>query len=325
MYSISKIQGLFGLAFVFLLVSCAPPPPTRSAQTFVPDAELSAVKIAREGLALFSRSRYVDAELKFRQVMRLNPNAHNVKFNLAVTLERMGVYEEAAAIYGELLKKEPKSLQYLLALGHLQFSARAFKDARATYEKALAVAFEAGDIATCISIAESISALEFLRGNEEAAFCYSKLVLTLRSETSQVLRHAKLLVAFGRYAEARNFVTNYLEERAVAGDSALLHILALSSFGLGEYERAAEYERSALDAVSFDRKYEAEIHLVLALSEEMLARAGKLQKRDERLENYLKDAISQAQGIPPAGQAVYWPFAMLDVYYALGQDSRWLN
>src|SRR5262245_5041245 len=111
------------VSIVTAAAGCALPPDCTHQQSFVPQAQLVGVDLAREGLGLLSARRYADAEERFLQPLYLYPNADNLRVNLAAAYEGSQLYPEAIKILSALVKKNPQNIDYNAGLGRVLFSA----------------------------------------------------------------------------------------------------------------------------------------------------------------------------------------------------------
>ena len=291
--------------------ACALPPPARENQNFIPDEELLTVSLVQEGLFYFSRSRYFDAEVRFRQALEIFPGAENMSSNLAVVLEYQGQFDESEAIYRELLPRRPDDTRILAGLARLYNRSRRFKEAADYYQRALNVAIELEDWERAAQFARSLAALKFKIGDEGAALCYSHEALQLRRSEDEVARHTRLLVAAGYYGKARAELAGYTEDRTAGVSGTLLHSAALAYYGLGDLEGAARLEGLALDKGSA-LGLESEMRLVrfaAAGFKEVLADNRELEDDKPSPAEAAEDPVEAffAGGAYLRGVMLYWP------------------
>jgi Tfp pilus assembly protein PilF len=229
-----------------LLGGCALPRPD-SQQRFVPNRELLAVSLARQGLGEIGRSRFIEAELLLRQALYLFPDARNVKLNLALAISQLGQTEEARAIYEDFLKSAPASLDVHLALASLYHSSGDFAATEDFLLRALTLATAHGISDKAIVVKQSLASLYFETGREEEALCLSDEALAGQSDADRVFSHLRLLVALGLYERADREVATY---KAVFGDAPQgrhLFEQALAVYALGREHAAATLLASAAE------------------------------------------------------------------------------
>ena len=104
-----KLVVLF--IYILSLYGCALPASSPIPEDFISPQELALDKLHRTGLTEASKGRYVDAEFAFRKVLHQLPENDAVKLNLAVSLERQGVFREAEQLFLSLLAKNVKNLR----------------------------------------------------------------------------------------------------------------------------------------------------------------------------------------------------------------------
>lgn len=88
------------------------------------------------GLALSDLGRLPEAEVSFRNVIRLRPQAAMGYSNLAALFEGMGRSEEAVAFFREALTREPANSEFLLRIGANLAALARYSEAAPYLEKA---------------------------------------------------------------------------------------------------------------------------------------------------------------------------------------------
>jgi tetratricopeptide (TPR) repeat protein len=72
-----------------------------------PQAEIDAVKAYNDGIDLYKAGKIEDANFKYREAIRLNPNFAEAHYNLGVALGKKGRTDEAAKKYREAIRSRP--------------------------------------------------------------------------------------------------------------------------------------------------------------------------------------------------------------------------
>lgn len=302
------------LGMILWFAACALPPEGRENQTFIPDDELLTVSLVREGQFYFGRSRYFDAEVRFRQALRIYPGADNVRVSLAVALEYQGQYREAESIYSDLLKQNPDDTQILAGLARLCSVSGRFEEAKQYYQKAFAVAFEAEEWERAAQFARSLSALSFKFGDEPAAICFSQQALLIRRNEADMARHARLLIAAGYYQKTRAELSGYTEDRKAGVDAALLHAAALAQYGLGDSKEAAHLEELAENRGKSSPGIEGEVRLVRFVASDFKRQAEKEGEEDGDAAAQAENPVEMffAAGGHLGGAMLYWPVNLME-------------
>ena len=302
-----SVRFIFALLLAGWLAACATPIPEGLDQgSFVPADEVLVVQLARQGMDAFNRSRFIDAELYFRQALFVRPELLNLRLNLAVTLSRSGLDEEALDIYGQLLEQRPDFLAYHVGRAQALVDASRFAEAQTQYEKAFWLAYEASDMNSVATIARSLTALGFRLGDEELAQCYSGVVIGLRpTEAAEAVRHGRLLIARGYHQQALEFASAWAAGRNEELQPQLLHLRALASFGLGNFADALEYERLVGINAGADPASSFEMALVRKMSEQSLGILPDDEEDQDLQEAFFKGLVQILAG--SGGVSLYWP------------------
>ncbi len=317
---------------ITILSSCAlPVPEGRDLGGFVSDQELVSVQIIREGMDFYDSSRYLDAELRFRQAVYLNPGLPNLMLNLAAALDKQGQYEEAFAIYDTLLEKDPKNIQFLsgkarvyLSAGH-QYSEN-YQKAIEYYGRALDAAYDLNDVASIANIAKSLSVLYFKIGNEEEALCYAATVYLNRPAVDDFIRFSKMFIALGKLNEAIEVISKYATENSADTNPGILHEKSMAAYGLGQFDLAQKLERRGLLTGGIDPALRAEMNLVKNLSVNELVASG-VPSSEKLEEDEWEDFLDTLKNFSEANSAVtlYWPPRLVEKVTELWQLSEVSN
>ena len=321
--------GLHILAFVapvlvyciFALCSCAVAPVEVNQQDFIAERELDAVTIARRGLVYFEKSRFVDAELAFRQALYIRPDADNLRFNLALALEQQGQYEQAEQILKALIEKKPEAIVYINALGHLYNSAYRFEEATRQYKKSLELAYDREVGPQAAEILRSLATIAFRIGDEDSAICYSEEALKAQKSPIQLRRHVKLLIARTESDRGIKAIEGHRKEGgsgAGNSDPELTHLLALAYFDLGELEKSKELLEPIKTKANVDPLILSDIVLL-----DFIYSRNNLNEGAEDEDYEVEDEEEVPQLLLaelPTEKSLYWPITLLDTVTEL-QDE----
>jgi len=311
------------LALTALITGCAPPPPPYANQRFVPNDEVNVVSLVREGLYYFSRSRFPDADFRFRQALYIVPDADNIKFNLAVTLSNANSYGEAEEIFRSLLSKDPESSKVLAGMARMYLLKGEYPQAQAMYERGLGFAVKYKEYERAAKFARSLAVLHFKLGREQEARCYSEYAMNLYPPpppSDVIYRHGKLLVALGQPKQAHALITSAAAQREVRSDPSLLNVLALAQLEQGNYAEALSLSELAQDVKTTDYSLGNALQLVRFAAKDMKAEAEKAPAPGEDDEEAEQEAAAQRKlledtfnGKPlESGMALYWPLRLLE-------------
>jgi tetratricopeptide (TPR) repeat protein len=323
----------FILPVAALCAACALPPPREERQSFIPERELQAVSLAREGLYYFGRSRYFDAEVKLRQAVALVPDP-NLRIDLAVVLEYEGALDEAEAIYKSLLLDQPDDPQILAGLARL-YAVRGDSEAGKRHyiqaiEKVLSVSdktLQAGSLKRASAYSRSLAALSFKIGDEAGARCYSEEAWLISQNPEDLVRHTRMLIATGFNERARQAMEQYMEKRGSKIDAGLLHELALAQYGLGKMSESVKLEDKALDQIGSAPGIQAEVELVrfaaaefkFEPTEDEEAASDSGGEQEDPVESAVKSKVMES------GATLYWPVNLLEAVGRYGRERGYLT
>jgi len=317
-----------GLVILGWFVGCAlPAPPDVELNDFVPPEEIRLAYLAKEAMWYFGRSRYLDAELKFRQILWLRPDLKNMKQNLAETLGREGLYEEAVQLYLELVQEDPQALSRLSGLARLYYMAGKFDLARLQYEKALAVAIDRNDLGLMAKLARSLAVLSFKVGNEEEAGCYSAQALLWGATPDEFLRHISLLMAMGYYNAAMNALKKYVLDNELERDPLFLHKRAMLSFALHKFDDAYAFETMAQEAAlgrNVDPATQFEMNVVKFMAQRVRLKLTAEGAKDTEIDQAGKEFLQALEIYALTNQAftVYWPANLVEMLQELLAERK---
>ncbi|MBX7136665.1 MAG: tetratricopeptide repeat protein [Oligoflexia bacterium] len=305
------MKAKWSAALFLLLAGCAAPI-DRHAQSFVAPRELTAIALVREGNNLFGQSRYTDAELKYRQGLYLYPQARNVRTNLAYSLIKQGQFQEGIAIYSDLLSSAPDSFELLLALAEAYYTEPDFEKAADYYKRALAVAEEQNQILNLARIHRSLAVLNFRRGNEEEALCYSYLAYADTPNAQEAGRHLKMLLALGQNKAAESFSAQLIAPQAPqSSDPKVLFYSGVARFALGQNPEAAKLAVSALDNGARDAGIEIIARLLYQLALPSAANSSQAAAEGGQDLGLAQSMLNSAANLGESPLALYLPGTFL--------------
>ena len=100
---------------------------------------ISSLDFFKYGLDLVGRGQLDEARQKFLQALERNPDLHEARFNLALTLATVGEHDGAVAEFQEILRRRPDHVDSLVRLGALQGGMGRVQEARAALERVVAL------------------------------------------------------------------------------------------------------------------------------------------------------------------------------------------
>lgn len=89
------------------------------------------------GLEHAEAGRYLEAEVDFRQSLKLLPGRESTLTNLAAVLIKLGKWDEAQALVESALQRFPENSELVLNAGLLAYEKRLFEQALASFDKAI--------------------------------------------------------------------------------------------------------------------------------------------------------------------------------------------
>lgn len=300
-----------------LLGACAlPTPPPKS---MVTDRELLAANLANQALEDYQTGRYLDSELKIHQILYLYPNSDNAKFNLANSILKLHLYDEAEKLLIGLESAHPEDPKYKVALASLYFEGGLYDKAIDAYEGIVEFAKERTQVPLQSDALRSLSVIHFLLGDKQKSLCFSSESISLRSLRQDLIHHARLLIALNRVEEADLFLMDYFKDPQNQKDPYALHLYSMLCFSEGRYDDAVTYSKRASVFKKGNQDLEFEIKLlnVLLYDFSELARKDyedededeKARKEEERLQTRNEILIDKRLD---SAFSLYWPIAFVE-------------
>lgn len=261
---------------------CALPVPIgEELNGFVPSRELQLVSLAREGMAFFNSSRFFEAEARFRKALYLDPTLDNIRFNLATTLERIGQYTEAVAIYRDLIRKEGQNPAYHTALGRLEIARLNYDVGRKEYYNALSLANRDADFELIEKLNQSLITLEFSVGRIDEAICLARERFNKTRNEDNLAQYLRLLVSSGQEDLALNILDSN-SDISLQDSVVSIYLRSLIFAALGKDSEAGELSERLLSGSVSNPSMEFELK-VINLNAEYTARNWSFLKTEENV------------------------------------------
>ena len=275
-----------------LLNSCALP---RSADggNFVPQSDLLAVSLARDAASYFQQSRFIDAELSYRQALRVAPQAYNIQRNLARTLVKLGSFDEAERIYSKLALSKSDDQTLKLALAALYYEKGDFRKAEELYKALLELQIRSGEWGQAAETQRNLAAMYFRVGRELDALCLSEQALNLSPTMDQTMRHLRLLLALGRFATAAGVLNRIALDAPERLTPEFATLSALASYGSGDVPTAFARADQFVRLQGKDAGLQTDLRLVQFFSDPRKLEERSQAERDEYAGVLRGDVLSQ--------------------------------
>ena len=304
-----------------MLGSCALPVPIGSELNgFVPNKELQIVSLAREGMALFNTSRFYEAEARFRKALFLDPSLDNIKFNLATTLERIGLYAEAESIYKALIKQEGENALLHAALGRLYIAQFDYDNARKEFYRALSLANTDDDKKLVATLNQSLITLEFGVGHIDEAICLAREISTSAKSPESLVQYIRLLLSAGLTQQASDALETSSD---IAADDSPngIYLRTLVWFAMGKNEDAQELSERLLAGAALDPSMDFELRIINLNSRYIEKEPGLLEQEDTQ--NFIKILSESIKS--SALTSLYWSPVLLVSIQEMLNDPRVLE
>jgi len=301
------------MAVLLFFSACALPTPVP--RSFVEDRELLAAELGQQALTDFQMGRYIDAELGFRQVLYIFPNAESPRFNLANTLARGGLFDEAEIILKGLESENPDEPKYISARAGLYYRAGKYDEALETYRQIMSHAEEKKLVAAAGDAARNIAVISFLLGDATGALCYSTEALESGIVNREdVIRHARFLLALNRIEDASMFLSDYFKVPANQKDGYALHLFSLVQYAKGLFDEAYQYNKRAGIFIQGNQDLDFEVKLMgvalhglteLGRKDFMSDDPDEQEKKEEERLRVRGEVLDDRRAAGPSG--LYWP------------------
>jgi tetratricopeptide (TPR) repeat protein len=153
-----------------------------------------------EGQILRDAGRTGEAEAVLRAALTASPDAHDIKYDLALTLERLGRHDEMEALLREVIAAEPKNAHAYNALGYsLAERNERLDEAEVLLTQALALTPDDA------YIVDSMGWLQFRQGKLKEAIATLRRAWSLKQDAEIATHLGEVLWVAGQKDEARKF------------------------------------------------------------------------------------------------------------------------
>lgn len=215
-----------------------------------------AEQLLAEGNTLEDASQFAEAELRYREALRLHPDFARAWLNLGNVQLAREQPNEAAASYREALRREPGYGAAHANLGRLYLGQKDYRNAAEHYAMAVRALPDSADALVGLGCA-----LEELERHAEAADAYQK-ALAIQPDFVAARRNLiRVLTQLVRLDEVERHLEDLLANTPDDGDSHAQ--LALLLARRGEMSKAESRYRQALALQPDNFQYAAHAHLLL--------------------------------------------------------------
>lgn len=300
----------FSVLILISLCSCALPAPEFEKQQFVPRKDIVANSLYQEGLTLYKSGRFIDSEMKFRQALYLFPEAENIRSSMALVMKSNGLYAEAEAIYRDLVEKYPEVNEYKYNLADTLYRKGDISAAFEYFNQALLGFEEDLDTVKAAAISRTMASVNFLRGREEDAFCFSQIAYSYTPDQIQMVRHIKILFALGFYNRAKSLIDIVVSAVPETKDPSLLKLAAMNYYALSDMEEAKNLMQRAIDHQTSLKVIEPEL--------ETIKNVFAFKFPDWQSETIGEEEIEEEekpQFVFNEQVTLYWPHNLVSAYY----------
>ncbi len=242
-----KIQflPLFSLALTTLL-GCALPQEDRKNALSIPQSEISAISILREGLVFYRKSRFEEAELKFRQALYLAPDSVEIKANLASALRAQQLFDEALEVLKQDNKKAHNSSDSIkspepdlnaqsthnLTLASVLYASGKHREANQIWNTELVRSLDLRQFDLATRILQNLAAAAFIDGHEATALCAYFEKSQTKGDLSAILQLQRILIAMGKPQQSYNISLRILDQDPTILDPEFWYMLSVAALEL---------------------------------------------------------------------------------------------
>lgn len=226
MQNLSKFLPVLLLA---ILSACALPQAVVPVEVGIDRHDIKAVNLSREGLALYQKSRFEEAELKFRQALYLAPTAASIKVNLSAALRSQQLYDEAELLLNQVALEDPQALEAKAALAALLYEAGKHAEANALWAKLEKIYAERSDFARLAAVLQNQAAAAFADGYEAEALCFYHEKSQVTADISSNNQYVRMQIALGLYKQAFDQQLKSLDLDPALSDPEFWYLLSLTA------------------------------------------------------------------------------------------------
>ena len=226
------------LSVILFAVGCALPREKRLPQVGIATPEIKAVNLTREGLALYDKSRFDEAEMKFRQALYLRSYSHSIKLSLAAALRSQLLYDEALSVLSSITGPEAQKVEVRLGLAATLFEAGRYDEAYALWGD-LADQFASElEFSQLAVVLQNMAAGSFSEGYETEALCAYYKKSQVLGDISALSQFLRMFSAAGYYRKTYEMQLEMLEAQPDITDAEFWHILAVNAVALNQQDVA---------------------------------------------------------------------------------------
>jgi tetratricopeptide (TPR) repeat protein len=295
-----------GIIFAVILSGCAPAVNDRASIPASVDAsDLGAVRDAEQAMASFNRGRYLDAVFGFHRALTANPALRNLQVSLAASYERLGLPGEAVVWYDRLLQLQPEDTVLMAAKARALAKGFQFREALTLYAKAQEILLTRGETGPAAGIAQSISALSFLIGDEQGALCGAMDALAYAPSRPTALQVIRLLISYSEIARAGAQLALLREDPSAVADPIVLLLMGQHAFLQRDYEDATLFTERARRAQPPDPIDRLEIESFLLILKGLSAASTQANTPEEVDEDEENIIVPDTTFLMTRG--LYWP------------------
>lgn len=295
------------------LGGCALPRPVAvERQDFVSKKDVLVASLVRQAQSDYLRGRYQDTEGGLRKALHLAPDTTQVSLNLARVLSKNGQLPEAMKIFERILLRKPKDFVLTTFVGESLYEAGEYEKAEQFFDRSLELIALAQKEMRPVET-KDIEAAErskvvtaFRRSDIEGAICLAHETFVRGPNPENVIKLARLELAFGRYSQAEQRITSFLLSNPGTNDARIYLIRALAHLGQGLEDKGKEDLRAAQNREESIGDYSFEL---LVLSEAFLPPPPLEEGEEHTVEE--EDTLSLQE--LSAAQRLFFPLAVLKV------------
>jgi tetratricopeptide (TPR) repeat protein len=313
------------------LSACALPREKKLPIVGIATPEIKAVNLTREGLALYEKSRFDEAEMKFRQALYLRSYSPSIKLSLAAALRSQQLYDQALAVLNSITGLEAQKVEVRLGLAATLFEAGRYEEAYTLWSDLadqFATELEFSQLAVVL---QNMAAGSFSEGYETEALCSYFEKSQVAADSATLSQFLRMYSAAGFYRKAYDMQLELLEAQPDVSDAEFWQILALNAVALNEqdvaikaFARMAAHLSTRPDlSLKFDILKEALLHFYpdveVRIQEVLLLKPGSRPATREELQDapLIKPLdVKVYKNILSSEEGLYYPPRMLEFFEA---------
>lgn len=267
--SFVRLEIFCTLSCVLVFTSCALPPREKAATVGgVSSRELAVASLVERGIEAFRSGSDDEAVALFRVAYDLAPDSLPVSRNFGTALLQIGAFEEADALFSELVEQRPKDAEILFARANARRGRQAFREALADYRRAMTMAEGLSSSNQLVAaIGRTLADTLFRVGLTAESRCVSERVLSYASGREDLRRHARILRSMGLYQVAKDTIQGQVSDAELEQEPTLLFELALAEYGLGDQEQYQRRREQAVAAAEGNTFLREQFQMVFLLAE----------------------------------------------------------